>query len=69
MKICLIDTPALNDSNGKEKDISNEILIEKACESCEATCFLYVIEISAFTIGIPLLMIYHANTIASTFAY
>jgi hypothetical protein len=32
MKICLIDTPALNDSNGKEKDISNEILIEKACE-------------------------------------
>jgi len=69
MNICLIGTPALNDSNGKEKDISNEILIEKACESCKATCFLYVIGISAFTIGRPLLMISYAKNIASRFAY
>ena len=69
MKICLIDTPALNDSNGKEKDISSEILIEKACESCEVTCFLYVILISVFSIDRPLLMISYAKNIASRFAY
>ena len=69
LAISLIDTPGYNDTNGEERDISNQILIEKVCESCENICYLYLVDIAALTIDKAIILISFANNIASRFAY
>jgi predicted GTPase len=70
LEILLIDTPGFNDTNGEEMDISNQILIEKACESCEAMCYVYLVNISGLTTKkAATILISLAENIASRFAY
>ena len=49
-------------------DISNQILIEKAYESCDAICYLYLMDITAMS-GKAIILISFAKDIASRFAY
>lgn len=67
--VALIDSPGFNDTNGEERDISNQIYLEKAYASCEAICYLYMINLVTLKVGRGLGVIEFSKSIAARFAY
>ena len=67
--IAIIDSPGFNDTNGEERDISNQIYLEKAYAKCDAICYLYMIDLVTLNVGRALGVINFAKSIAARFAY
>lgn len=67
IKLCILDSPGFSDTSGAQKDVSNQIALEKAQENCKTICYLYLVDLAQLKGRLPLAVL--SKSIANRFEY